>query len=105
MHQWQGELILINVEDTETRVAILENSLLEEFYVQTQGQEGIVGNIYKGKVSSILPGMNAAFVDIGEGKNGFLYVDEVTGPVEMEEIKDADLTAGSNSRKPKSRID
>lgn len=88
MEERHGEIVLINVEENETQIAVVEGNILEEFYVEHEGQEGIVGNIYKGRVSSVLPGMNAAFVDIGVGRNGFLYADEVRkGDSSAEEAK------------------
>jgi len=69
--------ILINVEPQEKRVAILEGNSLEEFYIERTEQPRLVGNIYKGKVDNILPGMGAAFVELGLQKNGFLHASDV----------------------------
>ncbi|MEE9241503.1 MAG: Rne/Rng family ribonuclease [bacterium] len=69
--------IIVNVEPFETRVAVLENGVAAELYSERESEKGIVGNIYKGKVSKVLPGMQAAFVDIGLEKAGFLYVNDV----------------------------
>ncbi len=71
--------ILINVEPKERRIGVLEDSLLEEFYVERTTRRHFVGNIYKGKVSAVVPGIQAAFVDIGMEKNGFLYVSDLGG--------------------------
>jgi ribonuclease G len=72
--------ILINGCNLEVRVAALEDNLLAEFYLERNQQRSIVGNIYKGKVTRVLPGMQAAFVDIGLEKAGFLHVsDFLTG--------------------------
>jgi ribonuclease G len=60
-----SEEILINVTPVETRVALVENGMLQEVYIERASRKGIVGNIYKGKVVRVLPGMEAAFVDIG----------------------------------------
>jgi ribonuclease G len=68
--------IIINSTGSETRVALLENSTLAELYIEQKGKRGITGNIYKGKVSKVLPGMQAAFVDIGLSKDVFLYVSD-----------------------------
>ncbi len=68
--------ILVNVDDDETRVAVLESGLLVEIYLERPPHQRVVGNIYKGKVDNILPGMEAAFVDIGLERNAFLYVDD-----------------------------
>ena len=66
--------ILIDVTDKATRVAIIEDDELAEIYIEDKKTEKIVGNIYIGKVCRVLPGMQAAFVDIGVSKNAFLYV-------------------------------
>ena len=79
--------IIINIEPQEKRVAMLEGGNLEEFYVERSGQERLAGNIYKGRVSAILPGMGAAFVDLGLKKNGFLHVsDVIERPPDLEEM-------------------
>jgi ribonuclease G len=72
-----GEEILINFTPMETRVAIIENGMPQEIYVERTSKRGIVGNIYKGKVVRVLPGMQAAFVEIGLEKAAFIHVDEV----------------------------
>ena len=72
-----GEEILINFTPMETRVAIIENGMPQEIYVERTSKRGIVGNIYKGKVVRVLPGMQAAFVEIGLDKAAFIHVDEV----------------------------
>ena len=66
--------IIIDVGSRQTRVALLENKGLTEIYIERQRNERITGNIYKGKVENVLPGMQAAFIDIGLDKNAFLYV-------------------------------
>src|SRR5919112_1431258 len=78
--------ILVSAERGETRVAVLEakqkggKSHVAELYIERRGKRSIVGNIYKGKVDNVLPGMEAAFVDIGLERNGFLHVDEIVTP-------------------------
>ena len=69
--------ILINSTFNETRVALIEEDNLAEIYVERDLSPQIVGNIYKGKVEKIVPGMQAAFVDIGSGKSGFISVEDV----------------------------
>jgi ribonuclease E len=70
--------MLINVlQSEECRIAILENGLLEELYVERANQESLVGNIYKGKIVNIEPSIQAAFVDFGVGRNGFLHISDV----------------------------
>ncbi|MDD5440467.1 MAG: Rne/Rng family ribonuclease [Candidatus Omnitrophica bacterium] len=81
--------IIVNAGISEYRVAILENGKLEEFYVEQGGNEQIFGNIYKGVVESIIPGIGAAFVNIGTDKNGFLYVTDVLENTSLM-IDDAD---------------
>jgi len=68
--------IVINASALEVRVALLEDGTLGEFYLERQQRQGLVGNIYKGKVTRVLPGMQAAFVDIGLEKAGFLHVSD-----------------------------
>ena len=77
--------ILVSVDAGETRVAVFEQkgnakSRVAELYVERRGSRSIVGNIYKGVVDNVLPGMEAAFVDIGLERNGFLHVDEIVLP-------------------------
>lgn len=69
--------ILINVNSGETRVALLERGALVELYIERSSERGIAGSIYKGRVVRVLPGMQAAFVDIGLEKAAFLYVSDV----------------------------
>jgi len=71
--------MLISHDSSETRVALLENRQLVELYIE-RPKRSVVGNVYLGRVSDVLPGMQAAFVDIGLEKNAFLYVDEVLSP-------------------------
>jgi ribonuclease G len=71
--------ILINVTPQETRVAILENGMLHEMYVERSRSRGIVGNVYRGKVARVLPGMEAAFIEIGLERAAFLHVSDVAG--------------------------
>src|SRR4030042_48045 len=74
--------IIINVTPQETRVALLEDRGLAELYIERTKDRGIMGNIYKGKVVKVLPGMQAAFVDSGLEKAAFLYVSDVSGGIE-----------------------
>jgi ribonuclease G len=74
--------LIINVKPQETRVALLEDRALAELYIERTKDRGIMGNIYKGKVVKVLPGMQAAFVDIGLEKAAFLYVSDVYGRIE-----------------------
>jgi ribonuclease G len=72
-----SEEILINITPMESRVAVVENGVLQEVHVERTQRRGIVGNIYKGKVVRVLPGMQAAFVDIGLERAGFIHVGEI----------------------------
>lgn len=71
--------ILMNVTPTETRVAVVENGVLQEIFIERTNHVGIVGNIYKGKVVRVLPGMQAAFVEIGLDRTAFIHVGELGG--------------------------
>jgi ribonuclease G len=77
-----GDLLVINADGPETRVALIEKGQLVELYIERRRERGIVGNIYKGRVRRVLPGMQAAFVDIGQDKAAFLYVADVRGAPE-----------------------
>lgn len=74
--------ILISANTDETRVAVVENGSVVEFYVEKPNSQKTAGNVYLGKVINVLPGMQAAFVDIGQEKNAFLYVDDAFLPGE-----------------------
>lgn len=69
--------LLINVTPSESRVALIENGILQEIHVERHTKRGLVGNIYRGKVSRVLPGMQAAFVDIGLDKAAFLHASDI----------------------------
>lgn len=79
--------LIINVSPFETRVALLENQVVSELFIERQNEVGIVGNIYLGKVQRILPGMQAAFVDLGLDKAAFLYVDDIVVPRFRESVE------------------
>jgi ribonuclease G len=77
--------LVINVTPQETRLALLEDRVLTELHIERHRDRGITGNIFKGKVVKVLPGMQAAFVDIGLEKAAFLYVTDVYGGMEEYE--------------------
>ncbi|MDP2560717.1 ribonuclease G [Psychrobium sp. 1_MG-2023] len=77
--------LLINVTPSETRVALVEDGTLQEVHIERLDKKGIVGNIYKGKISRVLPGMQAAFVDIGLDKAAFLHASDIVVRREGEE--------------------
>ncbi|RKZ49955.1 MAG: ribonuclease G [Gammaproteobacteria bacterium] len=72
-----SEEILINVTPQETRVAVVENGILQEIYIERSQKLGLVGNIFKGTVSRVLPGMQAAFINIGLQRTGFLHTSDI----------------------------
>jgi ribonuclease G len=74
--------MIISSGDHDTRVAILEEDQVVEIFIERERQRGVVGNIYKGRVSKVLPGMQSSFVDIGLERDAFLYVTEVVNTVE-----------------------
>ena len=74
------EEILINVTPSEVRAALLENGILQEVHVERSALRGVISNIYKGRVSRVLPGMQAAFIDIGLERTGFLHVSDIAKP-------------------------
>jgi ribonuclease G len=76
--------VLVNVTPRETRVAIVENGLLQELFVERANRRGLVGNIYRGKVSRVLPGMQAAFVDVGLERTAFLHAQDILQPGEPD---------------------
>ncbi len=72
-----SEEILINVTPRETRIALVENGMLQEVFIERTSKRGLVGNIYKGRISRVLPGMQAAFVDIGLDRAAFLHASDI----------------------------
>lgn len=80
--------LIINATLPETRIALMENGEIQEVLIERAHEKGIVGNIYKGRVTRVLPGMQAAFVDIGLEKAAFLYVDDVYTRPEVWEIQE-----------------
>ncbi len=70
---------IINVSPLETRIALIDDKRLTELVIERQESRSVVGNVYKGRVDSIVPGIQAAFIDIGFEKNGFLYVSDIAG--------------------------
>ena len=75
-----SEEILINVTPRETRVAVVENGMLQEVHIERASRRGYVGNIYKGKVLRVMPGMQAAFVEVGLDRAAFLHASDVLRP-------------------------
>ncbi len=77
-------LLVINVDIRETRVALIENGIIVELQIERHSSRGTLGNIYLGKVSRVLPGMQAAFIDIGEERAAFLHVEDLIRPDDFE---------------------
>jgi ribonuclease G len=75
-------VIVVNADGPDKRVALIENGILSELYVERERARGTVGNVYKGRILRVLPGMQAAFVDIGEEKAAFLYAGDIARPNE-----------------------
>jgi len=81
--------MIISSNGHETRVAILEEDQVTEIFIERERQRGVVGNVYKGRVSKVLPGMQSAFIDIGLERDGFLYVSDVVDTIEEFERLEA----------------
>jgi Rne/Rng family ribonuclease len=94
-----SSILLINAAGRETRVALVENGHIAEFYLERKKDKGVVGNIYKGRVVRVLPGMQAAFVDIGLDKAAFLYVSDVVYDPDFARAQ-FELTEGEHDEAP-----
>jgi ribonuclease G len=81
------EEILINVTSQESRIAVLENGMLQELLIERTSSRGLVGNIYRGKVIRVLPGMQAAFINIGRERSAFLHAAEILPIAEEETLE------------------
>ena len=75
-----SEEILVNVTPRETRVAVVENGMLQELHIERGWRRGVVGNLYKGRVQRVMPGMQAAFIDIGLERAAFLHANDIHRP-------------------------
>ncbi len=102
MNQPRNEEILVNVTPQETRVAIVDNGMLQELHIERIDAKGIVGNIYKGKVVRVLPGMQAAFVEIGLERTAFLHARDAKPMLIMGDSQDDENQASeeANSERP-----
>ena len=89
--------MIISSGGHDTRVAILEDDQVVEIFIERENQRGVVGNVYKGRVSKVLPGMQSSFVDIGLERDAFLYVSEVVTPAEFDRVEGADDDEGPSS--------
>ena len=88
-----SEELLVNVTPRETRVAVVENGMLQELHIERGSQRGVVGNIYKGKVQRIMPGMQAAFVDIGLERAAFLHASDIFRSPPLDAVAGDDAPA------------
>lgn len=79
-----SEEILVNVTPRETRVAVVESGMLQELHIERGWCRGVVGNIYKGKVQRVMPGMQAAFVEVGLERAAFLHANDVVRPAPVD---------------------
>ena len=82
-----SEELLINVTPQETRIAFIENGVLQEVHIERASKRGLVGNVYKGKVCRVLPGMQAAFVDIGLDRTAFLHASDIVREIDDEMLE------------------
>src|SRR5882724_4583609 len=90
----QKEMI-VSSNGHETMVAILEDDLVAEIFIERERSRGVVGNVYKGRVSKVLPGMQSSFIDLGLERDGFLYVAEVIDTLEeFDKLEAGDEDAG-----------
>jgi ribonuclease G len=89
--------MIISSTGHDTRVAILEDDQVVEIFIERENQRGVVGNVYKGRVSKVLPGMQSSFVDIGLERDAFLYVSEVVTPAEFERLEGSDDEEGPSA--------
>src|SRR4249920_2334990 len=100
------QTIVINADTYETRIAILEDEELAELFVERAEQRRHVGDIYKGRVNAVLPGMQAAFVDLGLTKTGFLHASDLSASRgDLEDISDLEENGGRRRRAPVPKIE
>ena len=85
------EEILINVTPSEVRAALLENGVLQEVFIERTARRGLISNIYNGTVSRVLPGMQAAFVEIGLDRTAFLHVSDIARNGDQNDLEEDEL--------------
>jgi ribonuclease G len=96
-----NSLLLVNADGPETRVALVENGLLAELYIERKRERGIAGNIYKGRVERVLPGMQAAFINIGLEKSAYIHVSDVRGtPDDLKRLMTGESRGGDDDDEP-----
>src|SRR5229473_385977 len=97
--------MIISSNGHETMVAILEDDLVAEIFVERERHRGVVGNVYKGRVSKVLPGMQSSFIDIGLERDGFLYVADVIDTLEeFEKLESGDEEARPGKNEDRDRL-
>src|SRR5688572_6328286 len=89
-----GNKMLVESDPHQARIAVLENDRLTEIFVERHRHRGLVGNVYKGRVTRVLPGMQAAFVEIGLERDAFLYVSDVAPDLDALDEFESDEPAG-----------
>src|SRR5260370_10469003 len=100
--------MIISSNGHETMVAILEDDLVAEIFIERERQRGVAGNVYKGRVSKVLPGMQSSFIDVGLERDGFLYVADVIDTLEeFEKLESGDEEAGRDRdrERPQAKIE
>src|SRR5438128_9044531 len=98
--------MIISSNGHETMVAILEDDLVAEIFVERERQRGVVGNVYKGRVSKVLPGMQSSFIDVGLERDGFLYVADVIDTLEeFEKLEQGDEEEGAQKGRERDQRD
>src|SRR5258708_3003018 len=97
--------MIVSSNGHETMVAILEDDLVAEVFVERERQRGVVGNVYKGGVNKVLPGMQSSFIDRGLERDGFLYVDDVLDASQFEKLDEdeGDSSKDAILREPQGR--
>jgi ribonuclease G len=96
--------MIVSATGHETQVAILEEDQVAEVFVERERNRGVVGNVYKGRVSKVLPGMQSSFIDIGLERDGFLYVAEVIDTIEeFDKLESGDEEDGKTNHKDKEK--
>jgi ribonuclease G len=91
--------LIVNTTPHETKVALLEDGVVSELFIEREAHRGIAGSIYKGRVTRVLPGMQSAFVDLGLERDGFLHADDVLEDL-TENLLDEEERRGTNGRAP-----
>ena len=95
--------LVVNIGTLETRTALLQDKRLVELFIERKENPSLVGNIYRGRVDAVVPGMQAAFIDIGFEKNGFLYVSDIAGAEGTGDIEIDDTSPRAKTRAQRAR--